>query len=320
MPNADAGTAWAGLTDVLDNVTSHEDSLSAYGLRLLTYLQRRAGIGPVRGEINPISAYSKLRDRASDALHSELDLSGAAALYRDVVAWFIRMFTPPDEKVDSIRELAAQPWRGRSQVDRLSELATNDHHLRLFLSEVTDARWLEALRVAGVLGLPQQLALWPGAALLDGLGRSNPQAVADVLHSLFQATKGGPEGEKLPARFELLRVACQLGPAGYGIVTKVAQAHCDDQTVRLLSIGVVRKADPADRVVCEVARAVLENIRRFSDDYHATTLLDQLPGGTHRGQHRRARPDARRKDPFVGQVIGRAVHRSRSRGVDRRPR
>lgn len=126
------------------------------------------------GDNDPVSAYGRLRQQVAGALHNELDLVAVRSLFSKMLAWFLRMFTPPDQIVDSIRRLAAEPWRDPDQIATLKQLATNDHHLQLFLSEVVDPGWLEPLRAAGVLKPPPQRGLWPSS--LKFIKQTSPKA------------------------------------------------------------------------------------------------------------------------------------------------
>ena len=101
---------------------------------------------------------------ANSALHSSAALDDVLALYDRAVAWFVRMFTPPDAVVRELSALAAEPWSGPQRLERLRRLATDPHHLRLFLGRLTDPRWLEPLYDAQILGMPQPDDPWPALA------------------------------------------------------------------------------------------------------------------------------------------------------------
>ena len=45
-------------------------------------------------------------------MHDKLGVSEVAALLTRTVAWFVRVFTPPDQAVNAVRALAVQPWTG----------------------------------------------------------------------------------------------------------------------------------------------------------------------------------------------------------------
>ena len=165
VPGVDAAAARDELDQVLSRVAADESRASYYVRRLVAYLQYRAGVRPLGPPGDPVSEYGELRDKANAAVHDELALAEAEALLTRTVAWFVRVFTPPDQVAEAIRALAAQPWSGPEQIAELKRLATVDHHLRLFFSEITDPAWLEPLHQAGVAHLPLRDAPWPVAAL-----------------------------------------------------------------------------------------------------------------------------------------------------------
>lgn len=281
VPGIDAGAARDELDQVLSRVEASESRASYYARRLVAYLRYRAGISPLDLPGDPVSEYGELRDKANAAVHDEFTLAEAESLLTRTVAWFIRVFTPPDQVAEAIRALATRPWSGQHQIAELKLLATDDHHLRLFFGEITDPAWLEPLHQAGVARLPSQHALWPVAALLAGLGKTNPEAVAALLKGLLADTAAVAKDERAAARFELLRIAAQLGPAAHGIVAEVVKQHSDVQAVRSFGVDAALKADAADSVVLEVADAVLNHFRKFGDGdrYHAVTILNQLQAG-----------------------------------------
>src|SRR5262249_26043301 len=248
VPGVDAGAARDELDRVLSRVEADESRASYYARRLLTYFRDRAGVSPLARPGDPVSEYGELRDKANIAVHDELAPAEVAALLSRTVEWFVRVFTPPDEVAAAIRTLAAQPWRGQEQVADLERLATNDHHLRLFFSVVTDPAWLEPVHQADVAQVPSRNAPWPVAALLDGLGKTSPESVAALLERLLADTAAIAQDERAAARFELLRVAGQLGPPAQGVVVEVVRLHGELRHVRSLGVHTALKAAAADSV------------------------------------------------------------------------
>ena len=227
VPGVEATAARDELDQVLGRVAADESRASYYARRLVAYLEYRAGVRPVDLPGDPVSEYGELRDRASTAVHDELTLAEVETLLARTVAWFIRVFTPPDQVAEAIRALAAQPWSGPEQIAELKRLAVDDHHLRLFFSEITDPAWLEPLYQAGVAQLPSHSAHWPGAALLAGLGKTSPEAVAALLKRLLADTTAIAKHERAAMRFELLRIATELGPPAHGVVVETVRQHGD---------------------------------------------------------------------------------------------
>lgn len=286
QPQADSATAREALDDVIRKVAADESRASNYTRRFISYLGDRSGISQLPGHVDPASEYGDLRDEASRALHSAVAVADARALLDRTVAWFVRVFSPPDEIVDAIRNLATQPWQSASQTANLARLITNDHHLRLFFSEVTDPGWLQPVHRAGLARLPAQGAPWPVAGILDGLARTDPHSAASLLDSLLTDTKSlSKTDDRTLARLELLRVAAELGPAGHHLVADVVRQHGDISAARVLGAAVALKAEPADAVVQQVAEIVLNNLNRFprGDNYYAIKLLNHLQAGITEG-------------------------------------
>ncbi|MGH3962847.1 MAG: hypothetical protein ACRDRY_06265 [Pseudonocardiaceae bacterium] len=284
QPGADRAASLQAVEDALQRVAENRDRSSYHAARLLDYLRAKTGVDPLPGDLDPIGEYTRLRKDANTALHSEFALDAVTALYDRAVGWFIRMFTPPDALIHALGELAIEPWRGQEQVDRLRELATNQHHLKLFFGRLADPAWLMPLYESRIMQLPQPTVLWPAAGLLDGLGRTSPAEVAGLLERMLADSRGLPrEQQHVGARFELLRVASQLGAAGHPVVAGVTAHHPDNQAVRALGLGVVKRADPADPVVKQIADAVLSGKPLDGDHYYVGAVLDQLEAGLNAG-------------------------------------
>jgi hypothetical protein len=283
QPGVDRAASLTALEDALRRVADNRNRSSYHAARLLDYLHTQTGVDPLPGDLDLIGEYSTLRKDANTAVHSELALDAVTALYDRTVAWFIRMFTPPGAVVHALSALAKQPWRGPEQIDQLRILATNPHHMRLFLGRLADPAWLMPLYEASLIQLPLPDSPWPVAGLLNGLGRTSPSGVANLLERMLADSKALPREQHLGARFELLRVASQLGAPGYPVVAGVAGLHPDNRAVRALGVGVVKRAGPADPVVMQVADAVLRGKPRDRDHYHVGVVLDQLEAGLDAG-------------------------------------
>jgi hypothetical protein len=278
-PGADSAASLAELEDVLRQVADNRDRNSYHGARLLAYLREQTGVDPLSGDADPVVQYASLRKAADTAVHDELALDAVTDLYDRTVAWFTRLFTPPGTVVNALRALARQGWKGTEQVDRLRGLATNPHHMRLFLGQLLDPAWLTALYEADLVGLPRPNSPWPVAGLLDGLGRTAPADVAILLERLVADSRGLPREQQVGARFELLRVASHLGAFGHPVVARVAVLHPGNRAVRALAVSVVKRADPADLIVEQVADALLSGRHGEDDRYYVAVLLEQLEAG-----------------------------------------
>jgi hypothetical protein len=279
QPETDHATSLATLEAVLRRAAEKQSHSSYRARQLLDYLRTKTGVDPIAGDLDPVVTYAKLRDEANTAVHKDLDLAKVTSLYSKSIAWFIQMFTPPDEVVQALSELAAQPWQSQDQIVRLRETATNPHHLHLFLGKLRDPAWLVPLYDAGLIALPQPDTAWPGLSLLGGLGDTAPRDVADLLMRMLKDTKEIGQDVQPGVRFELLRAASQLGPAGHSVAAEVVRFHIGMFAVRALAFGVARVADPAAPIVKQVADAMVGGERSPNDHYYANALLGLLEAG-----------------------------------------
>ncbi len=263
---------------VLRRAGERQDRDSFRANQLLDYLQDKSGIAPLK-HLDPAKEYQNLRAAASRGLHTSTTMNDATALHQRTVAWFVRMFTPPDDLVLALRNLAEEPWQGTHQIDHLKSLISNPHHLRLFFIHLTDERWLTPLYEAALVPMPDPDSPWPVHGLVDGLGRSEPAAVAAVIEQLLADTKKLHVEQQLDARFELLLLATRLGPNGYGVIGEVAKLHRKNEAVRSLATAAAREADPTDPLIEQVGRAVLEAGPHDRDSYYYRLILDPMYDG-----------------------------------------
>ncbi|WP_245193373.1 hypothetical protein [Amycolatopsis alba] len=282
-PDNDGAASLAALTEVLRRVAEKRDRDSYHAARLLQYLRSKAGIDPLGGELDPVKEYTRLYGETNQALHAQTTPQTAVTFYSRAVAWFVRMFTPSDEIVRALRALAAEPWAGHDQVERLRNLALNEHHLRLFLGLLTDPGWLIPLHDADVIALPAPSGTWPGAALLEGLGRTAPAEVAVVLARLVKDVKQRTlEEDRANVAFTLLLFASQLGSAGHSAVGDIVSAYSSNRSVRVIGADVIKKADPTIPLVETVARRVLDGAPLDTDRYYYKLVLERLEAGLNR--------------------------------------
>lgn len=280
QPDNDSIDSLETFRAVLRKATERQDRGSYHEAKLLNYLRDQSGVDPLAGGLDPIAEYKRLRKTASQGLHRDTALDTVTELYQRTLAWFVRMFTPPDSVVLALRELATEPWRGPDQIERLRQLVSNPHHLRLLFTHLTDPAWLFPLHEAGVVPLPTPEATWPLAGLMEGLGRTAPAAVTALLQQLLTDCKHHlrPE-QRLDARFKLLILATQLGPDGHTIVGAIVDMHPDNRAVRSLASGAVKQADPAAPIVARVSNVVLNAGPLDHDRYYYRLLLEQLEKG-----------------------------------------
>ncbi|MFD6391172.1 hypothetical protein [Nocardia sp. NPDC060259] len=266
---------------VMRRVEADEARANSYALKLITHLRQRTGVDPLVGVANPVKEFQALLQDVNSSLHGDLSHQEATSLFDRTISWFDRMFTPPDEVAQSILDLAAQRWVSPDQTDTIARLATNSHHLRLLFGALQDSAWLSPLHTAGIVGVPVADTVWPAASLTNGLGKTEPKSVADLLELVLSDIAQQPKSERTSARYEVLRVAASLGSAGRPVVATVAGLHGDVGAVRSLAVHAALEARPDDQFVTKVADAVLGHCSPFPRPAHYETvqILDHLAAG-----------------------------------------
>lgn len=184
LAGADEAAARADLAATMDELARTRNHQAFMTRRLLDWFREQTGVDPIPGDTDPVVVYQDLRDQTSRVVHDECPLAVAQSLFAETVAWFERFFTPPSEIVPRIEELAAQPYTP-GRLAELRTLATSSHHVRLFLERLQDPGWLEPLRDAELITLPEPQSPWPVAAL-TGPNRQLPdERVVELLDQLL---------------------------------------------------------------------------------------------------------------------------------------
>lgn len=275
--DGDLGDALGTLTADFERLAAASDRQALMTRRLLGFLHERSGIPPIQGANDPSVAYRKLRARANTMLHDRASDGEVTLLHGDVVAWLVRMFTPPDDRVVRLTELASSPF-GAARLSELRQLTLDAHHVRLFLSLLQDPAWLEPLRAEGFVHCPRPNELWPVGVLADS-GTLSPGDVADLLESLFDEVRALPKADRAVPSGEIMRVACRLGPAGHQMAIRILAAYPTDRWVSGLAVSVARDADPTDDVQVGIADSVLGTENRVDGGYRTRTILELLLNG-----------------------------------------
>ena len=272
----DVDLARAELDAALAQIERDEERQSYMTRKLLAYIREQTGIAPLPGEGDIVVHYSRLRNRASSTLHDDGAFGDVSVLYEDAIGWFVRFFTPPDERVTALVDLAARPYED-GVLDVLRNLALNASQLGLFYSRVADASWLDPLYEAGFLGLPQDDEPWPAGALVGGpldAGR-----VADVLERLLDDSANEDLLRRVRVAATILRSAWRVGAAAHGVVGKIIKKYANDRFVRMIAVSIARDTDPTESIQVDIAEIIVGNEPVSDGGYQTRTVLRQLADG-----------------------------------------
>lgn len=279
-PEADDIAALRRLASDLVRLEVAGDLVGHRTRQFLGWLEARTGIRPLQGDDDPSQQFSALRNAVNDTLHDSGTLLLVAGYYDDAVAWFIRVFTPPDERVQAIVELARTPFTDQSQVAALkTRIAYNAHHLVRFLSEVRDPAWLDALFVHGLIHTPRDGEPWPVAALVSGAGGIAPAATVSLLERLRSTAATGDPEQFLALDRNIIQLCLRLGPDAHALVAAIVRKRPSDHWVQRIAVYVAKEADPSAPIQATVADAVIANDTTSDASYQTRTMAGLLVDG-----------------------------------------
>lgn len=278
-PDAEEPVASREFHAVVERLCADDERQAFMTRKLIGYLVDQTGVAPLPGVNDPTRQYSRLREQAATTLHADEVVPVVAALHDDAIAWFVRLFTPPDDRVTKIAVLAAAPYEDTSQIEALAEMAFNAHHVALFLSEINDPRWLDALYDAGLITLPVDGEPWPVNFVLGGAGNIDPASVARLLQRMISDNAGSPTDRRLSVARDVIQTASRLGAAGRELAAGIVTAHPADHWVQGIALNIARSAPPTDEIVQVVADAVIGNEHPTHGGYYTRTILEQLARG-----------------------------------------
>lgn len=279
-PDADEVAALRRLANDLGRLDVPGDLLGHRTRQFLAWLEARTGIKPLPGDADPSQQFSALRDAVNDTLHNSGTLPLVAGCYDDAIGWFIRVFTPPDERVQAIVELARTPFTDPSQVAVLkTRIAYNAHHLVRFLSEVRDPAWLDALFDDGLIHPPRDGEPWPVAALVTGIGGIAPTSTVSLLERLRAAASTGDPDEFLALDRNLIQLCLRLGPDAHVLVATIVRKRPMDHWIQRIAVHIAKDADPSAPIQVTVADAVIATDTTSDASYQTRTMAGLLADG-----------------------------------------
>lgn len=279
-PDTGEATGLRRLANDLRRLDIAGDLLGHRTRQFLAWLEARTGIKPLPGADDPSQQFSALRDAVNDTLHDSGTLPLVTGYYDDAIGWFIRVFTPPDERVQAIVELARTPFTDPSQVAVLkTRIAYNAHHLVRFLSEVRDPAWLDALFDDGLIHPPRDGEPWPVAALVSSTGGIAPASTVSLLERLRASASTGDPDEALALDRNLIQLCLRLGPDAHGLVATIVRKRPVDHWVQRIAVHIAKDADPSAPVQVTVADAVIANDTTSDASYQTRTMAKLLVDG-----------------------------------------
>jgi hypothetical protein len=228
------------------------------------------------GDIDPAEQLAELRARVNSILHGDGTLPLVAGLYDDSLTWFVRLFTPPDERLRALVELARDPFTDAEQVARLrTRIAYNAHHLLRFLSEIRDSAWLNALFDQGLIHLPRDGEPWPVTALVGGNNDIPPAAVVGLLRRLRNTTTGQSQ-QAVSLDRNVVQLCLRLGPDSFDLLADILRQRPHDPWILHIAVLVAKDAEPSDPLQLTVADAVIGNEARSGDTSYETRTIARL--------------------------------------------
>lgn len=278
LAGADEPAARAELAAVLDDLARDRERQAYMTRKLLEWFREQTGVEPILGDDDPTVQYQRLRETASGILHRDSPHAEVELLFGDTVTWFVRFFTPPSEVAGQLEHLAQRPFAP----DLLAEfrsLATNTHHLRLFLERLEDPAWLEPLREDGLIGLPQPGEPWPVNALVRDSRKLPDEVVANLLGRLLEDLTSLPKSDRGARAWEIMRTASWLGRAGHGVVVEVLRRHPSDDWTQMIAVSTAKDVDTTDPIHVAVADAVIGNEPRRDHGHRTKEVLERLING-----------------------------------------
>lgn len=183
----------AALTDMLASI----EALDAFhrtvhaevrGLTNLVFEKTGArffGINP-----HPAKAFRDIKQALAKLAHSNGSWTHAFELRDLVVGELALLFRPPTEQFDGLQTLA----HSAPSIDGLSTLinaVTNEHHLRLFLSEIRDFGWIQTIGTHELLAPSVNGGPWAMVRVVDRFGGTFSAELADWLSKAYKMWRGG---------------------------------------------------------------------------------------------------------------------------------
>jgi hypothetical protein len=274
LPGEDEEGALGELLRSIDELELVQAQEGIHERRLIAIMVRRTGALPMAGGTTPIRTYQELLRQLDQALHGQVSLAEAGALWIQCSAILRQLFLPPTMRHAELEALAqVEPIRSESIAELLTLLASPSH-LRHFLGCLTSVAWLDALTETGVLDPPRNGEGWPGFAAIDRLGAEHAGALSNWLSHLYERHPADT-----PTGWAVARATVDLGEVGAPLLTRIVVDHSSEPSIVNLGLWAAEKLD-ANGGQIEALADVLLNESSWAAVAYADPLIDRFVGGT----------------------------------------
>jgi hypothetical protein len=141
---------------------------------------------------HPARAFHEIKADIASLAHSSGSWEEAIALRNRAVAELARLFKPPSDHIEGIRDLALVTAPGIEAIEHLESIITNEHHLRLFLAEIPDLGWVLALGTRQILAPSPHGGAWPAISVVERFADTHPDELIAWLTNAYGAWSHDP--------------------------------------------------------------------------------------------------------------------------------
>ena len=276
LPGGGEEQALSDLMACIDELEAfHSGHESVHHRKLIAILLDRTGISPMTSERDLVRDYQGLLNRSNEALHTDISLAKAHALWTECVGLLRTLFLPPDVRNSEMAALAHEEYPTEKSMEILGSIVATPVHLSQFLEQVATPKWLElATRVFYDSSQIDSRWLQPLLEAAVRLAESQPDEVGCFLRDLYD------DSSKDPKHWRLISLSARnVGGEALGLVLQVLKDHQTDPTIVDIAILAAMETDPSNEVFQEFADHLLNSScwQRLSP--HSHEFIDLLVAG-----------------------------------------
>ena len=276
LPGGGEEEALRDLIACIDELeTFHSGHESVHHTKLIAILLARTGIPPMTSQRDLVRDYQDLLNRSNVALHADISLTKAQALWTECVGLFRTLFLPPDIRNSEITVLAQEEYPTEKSMETLGSIVATPVHLNQFLEQVTTPIWLElAARVFYDSSEIDSRWLLPLLNAAVRLAASNPDEVESFLQGLYD------DSSKDPNHWRLICLSARnVGKGTLGLALRVLKDHQTDPAIVDIAMIATMETDPSSEVFLGFADHLLNPTCWQSLSLHSSEFIDLLVAG-----------------------------------------
>lgn len=230
----------------------HDEGEGIHQARLISLMIQRAGVEPLTSGTAPVADYQQLIVDADRVAHGTGSVEASRGLWERCVALLTQLFLPHELRHQHLVRLAAIDAPALGDLGEVLSLSGTPVHVKRFLREISNPRWLKLFRDQGALGDPGSNLWWEACSAAMRLAQTHR---ADVVAWLIASYDEHPESVE-HARC-CARAAEQIGGETLDLLLRIVRRFPQDRQIVYAGTNAAGEMDASHPLVQQFTDVLL---------------------------------------------------------------